>query len=45
VLRLAFLLYPAMQRAKPQSRIPWYDWMLARSGFGLAFYHWIFEAA
>jgi len=44
LLLIAFLLYPAMQRAKPQTRIPWYDWILALSGFGLAFYHWIFEA-
>ncbi len=44
LLLITFLLYPALQRAKPQTRIPWYDWMLAVSGFGLAFYHWIFEA-
>ena len=44
LLLITFLLYPAMQRAKPQTRIPWYDWILALSGFGLAFYHWIFEA-
>ena len=44
LLLIAFLLYPAAQRAKPQTRIPWYDWMLALCGFGLAFYHWIFEA-
>jgi TRAP transporter 4TM/12TM fusion protein len=44
LLLITFLLYPVVQRAKPATRIPWYDWMLALSGFGLAFYHWIFEA-
>ncbi len=44
LLLLAFLLYPVRQSAKPQTRIPWHDWVLALAGFGLAFYHWIFEA-
>jgi TRAP transporter 4TM/12TM fusion protein len=44
LLLITFLLYPVVQRAKPATRIPWYDWVLALSGFGLAFYHWIFEA-
>src|SRR5450759_3332643 len=44
LLLITFLLYPALQRAKPQTRIPWYDWVLALTGFGLAFYHWIFQA-
>jgi len=43
LLLIAFLLYPVAQGAKPQTRIPWYDWILALSGFGLAFYHWIYE--
>jgi len=43
LLLLAFLLYPVTQGAKPQTSIPWYDWMLALAGFGLAFYQWIFE--
>ncbi len=43
LLLLAFLLYPITQGAKPQTRIPWYDWILALCGFGLAFYQWIFE--
>ena len=43
LLLITFLLYPAVQGAKPQTRIPWYDWILALSGFGLAFYHWIYE--
>jgi len=43
LLLLAFLLYPVVQRAKPQARIPWYDWILAASGFALAFYQWIYE--
>lgn len=44
LLLISFLLYPVVQRARPQTRIPWYDWSLAFSGFGLAFYHWVFEA-
>jgi TRAP transporter 4TM/12TM fusion protein len=44
LLLITFLLYPVVQRARPATRIPWYDWVLALSGFGLAFYHWIFEA-
>ncbi len=43
LLLIAFLLYPVTQGAKPQTRIPWYDWILALSGFGLAFYQWIYE--
>jgi len=43
LLLLTFLLYPAVQRAKPATRIPWYDWILALSGFALGFYQWIFE--
>lgn len=43
LLLITFLLYPVTQGAKPQTRIPWYDWILALSGFGLAFYHWIYE--
>ena len=44
LLLITFLLYPVVQRAKPQTHIPWYDWVLALTGFGLAFYHWIYEA-
>ena len=44
LLLLSFLLYPLVQRDRPQTRIPWYDWMLALCGFGLSFYQWIFEA-
>ena len=43
LLLLTFLLYPALQRAKPATRIPWYDWILALTGFALGFYQWIFE--
>ena len=43
LLLITFLLYPVVQRAKPQTRIPWYDWILALSGFSLAFYQWIYE--
>ncbi len=44
LLLITFLLYPIVQRAKPATRIPWYDWVLALVAFGLAFYQWIFEA-
>ncbi len=44
LLLLTFMLYPMVQRAKPQIGIPAYDWILALTGFGLAFYHWVFEA-
>lgn len=44
LLLITFLLYPVVQRARPATRIPWYDWMLAFCGFALAFYHWVFEA-
>ena len=44
LLLITFLLYPALRSAKPQNRIPWYDWILALCGFGLAYYHWVFEA-
>jgi len=43
LLLITFLLYPVVQGAKPQTRIPWYDWVLALTGFGFAFYQWIFE--
>ncbi|HTP48212.1 MAG TPA: TRAP transporter permease [Casimicrobiaceae bacterium] len=44
VLLLAFLIYPIARRAN-RRRIAWYDACFALLGFGLAFYHWIFEAA
>jgi TRAP transporter 4TM/12TM fusion protein len=44
LLLITFLLYPVVQRAKSATRIPWYDWLLALVGFGLAFYQWVFEA-
>lgn len=43
LLLLTFLIYPAVKSGNLQ-RIAWYDWGLAGVGFGLAFYHWIFEA-
>ncbi len=43
LLLLAFLIYPVSKRAQ-RRRIAWYDILLAALGFGLAFYHWIFEA-
>jgi TRAP transporter 4TM/12TM fusion protein len=43
LILITFLLYPAYKRAGLAS-IVWYDWLLAFGGFGLSFYHWIFEA-
>ena len=43
LMLLTFLLYPAVQRRKPETRIPWHDWLLALGGFGLSFYQMIFE--
>ncbi|TRZ90128.1 MAG: TRAP transporter permease [Rhodocyclaceae bacterium] len=40
---LTYLLYPVVQRSRPATRIPWYDWLLALGGFGLSFYQMIFE--
>ncbi|MGV8894292.1 MAG: TRAP transporter permease [Burkholderiaceae bacterium] len=42
LLMLTFLIYPAFKSGKLTS-IVWYDWLLATTGFGLSFYHWIFE--
>ncbi len=42
LLLLTFLLFPAWRGAS-RRRIAWYDWLLGFTGFGLAFYHWIFE--
>ncbi|MGN6702544.1 MAG: TRAP transporter permease, partial [Burkholderiaceae bacterium] len=42
LLLLTFLLYPVAKHGKLDS-IPWYDWLLALTGFALSFYHWIFE--
>jgi len=43
LLAMTFLLYPGLKSGKLSS-IPWHDWLLAAGGFGLATYHWIFEA-
>jgi TRAP transporter 4TM/12TM fusion protein len=41
LLLLAFLLYGAATRER--RRVPLWDWLLGGLGFGLAFYHWVFE--
>jgi TRAP transporter 4TM/12TM fusion protein len=43
LLLLAYLVYPPSRRAD-RHRIAWFDVALALLGFGLAFYHWMFEA-
>ncbi|MFN4277099.1 MAG: TRAP transporter permease [Ferrovibrio sp.] len=42
LLLLTFLLFRA-KRGSYADRAPWYDWVLALTGFAIAFYHWIFE--
>jgi len=43
LMLLTYLLYPAIQRSKPETGIPWHDWLLALGGFALSFYQMIFE--
>ena len=43
LLLLTFLLF-RFRRGAATKGIPWYDWVLAGSGFAIGFYHWIFEA-
>ncbi|WP_341703044.1 TRAP transporter permease [Ferrovibrio sp.] len=43
LVALCFLLF-RFRRGSHSSRAPWYDILLAAIGFGLAFYHWVFEA-
>jgi TRAP transporter 4TM/12TM fusion protein len=43
LLLLAYLIYPVSRRANRHS-IAWYDVALALLAFGLALYHWVFEA-
>lgn len=44
LLLLTFILFRIRKGGRPSDRAPWYDWVLAATGFALAFYHWIFEA-
>lgn len=44
LLMLIFLLYPAGKKGRAEQSIPWYDLLLASVGFGVGFYHLIFEA-
>jgi len=44
LLMIVFVLYPAMRRGKQLTRVPLVDWVLAATGFALAFYQWIFES-
>ena len=43
LLLSSFLIYPISGRAN-RNKIAWYDAVLAALGFGLALYHWVFEA-
>src|SRR5690349_9203698 len=40
LLLIIFVLYPAMRRGKQLTRVPIVDWLLAFTGFALAFYQW-----
>lgn len=42
LMMLAFMIFP-MTKAATGRKIPWYDWVLALTGFVLGFYHWYFE--
>ncbi|HJV61240.1 MAG TPA: TRAP transporter permease [Albitalea sp.] len=44
LLLIVFVLYPGMRRGKQLSRVPLVDWLLAFTGFALAFYQWVFES-
>ena len=44
LLLLIFLLYPARSSWRTAKKVPWYDVLLAITGFALGFYHMIFEA-
>jgi|GEM_PF-2253440 len=41
---LIFMLYPMNAKGRSEQSIPWYDVLLALLGFGVGFYHLIFEA-
>ncbi len=43
LLLLTFCLFPAWSGAE-RRKVAWYDWCLGIVAFGLAFYHWVFEA-
>ena len=43
LVMLIFVFYPA-RKGKNQRNIPWYDTLLALTGFALGFYHLFFEA-
>ena len=45
LLLIVFVLYPAFKHGKQMTRVPLADWLLAGTGFALAFYQWYFEAA
>jgi TRAP transporter 4TM/12TM fusion protein len=42
LLLLTFLVY-SLAKGRGETRVPWYDWLLATGAFGLGFYHWVFE--
>lgn len=44
LLMLIFMLYPSGKKGRMDESIPWYDMILALVGFGVGFYHLIFEA-
>lgn len=43
LLMLIFMFYPASSKGRTQTSIPWYDMVLSAIGFGVGFYHLIFE--
>ncbi len=44
LLLLTLLVYPHRSQGRAAHHIPWFDYALAVAAFGLAAYHWVFEA-
>ncbi len=44
LLLMIFILFSARRGRGTRSRVPWYDWVFAVTGFVLGFYHMVFEA-
>ncbi len=43
LVMLIFMFYPATTQGRQQKSIPWYDVLLSLLGFGVGFYHLLFE--
>ena len=45
LLLMIFVLFGFRRSTDSRARVPWYDWLLGLTGFGLGFYHLVFEEA